>query len=504
MQLKNFPLEIHTAAIGKYFNEFHSFQSIRNPLKFIISALTMNALQIQNLPKGYLETSSAPPIRNGNRIISKGARTTRIGFDQLPDDEYRIAGTLSNFCHFYKVPFHIEINGKCQRVWLNLQSLIKRFHLPESVILRASQQSDLQRIIDLAKDKIAFQPPVNGAAEGNEMVPMLSRDKDQMAPLDEIVRQAREQNRDIKLSRRVYNIPRSVLITQGGFVAFNEPKFIGKGGYSVIKKSATRTGLAIVRRTCKNPGNRERIFQNLELFRGKKGVIDTLATSVYVNKMGKTKAVSYHPAYQKDMYYLIRDNDPLSEQDTFDITHHLLLGLVEVAKRGMHGDLTADNVLTRRENSRMEAVISDLDTFSGKGEAKGMIISSTWAAPETIQGRKIKDKIPPDERRDVWPVGVMLYHIFQQPANKRIEALPWLRFDKWSLKRNAASYQTQEKIDGYVTARHFSPRVEQLLKGILRVDPKERWTAKQALEFFEQNFQRIGSILPLSDTENPK
>ncbi len=449
----------------------------------------MSALQITNSPKGFIETSSAPPIRNGNRIISKGSKTTRIGFDQLPDDEYRIAGTLSNFCHCNKVPFLMLIDGKCQRVWLNLQSLIKRFHLPESVILKASQESRLQRIIDLAKDRIAFQPPENGPADGNEMVPMLSRDKDQMAPLDEIVRQAREQNRDIRLSKRVYNIPRSVLVTRGGFIAYDDRKFMGKGGFSVIKKSATRNGMAIVRRTCKDPENRERIFQNLELFREKKGVINTLATSVYVNKMGKTKAVSYHPAYQKDIYYLIRDNDALSEQDTFDITHHLLLGLVEIAKRGMHGDLTADNVLTRRENNRMEAVISDLDTFTGKGDAKGTIISSTWAAPETIQGRRIIDEIPPDERRDVWPVGVMLYHILQQPANKRITTLPWLRYGKGSLKRNTPFYQTQEKIDGYIAARQFSPAVEQLLKGMLRVNPEERWTAQQALGFFEQNFQ---------------
>ena len=152
----------------------------------------------------------------------------------------------------------------------------------------------------------------------------------------------------------------------------------------------------------------------------------------------------------------------------------------------------------------MEAVISDLDTFTGKGEAKGTIISSTWAAPETIQGRRIIDQIPPDERRDVWPVGVILFHILQQPSSKQITTLPWLRYGKGSLKRNTPFYQTQEKIDGYIAARQFSPAVEQLLKGMLRVNPEERWTAHQALEFFEQNVQRIGSILPLLDTEKPK
>jgi hypothetical protein len=448
----------------------------------------MGLALIHPAQKGSIQTCAAPPIRKGTQITSKGSKTTRICLERLPEDEFKIAGTLNQWFHCGSIPFYVLIDGCRKKVWLNLKSLVQRFHLPAKVIQKASKDGALGRIVQLAKDKFAFQPPENApmTSDGSDMIPMLATSKATLPPLLEIATQIKGQNRDFRLSKKIYDISKSILITRDGFIAIDERSRVGKGGYAVVKRSATHTGVPIVRRICKDPEKWERRFQNLKLFKGKRGVIDTLATAVYENKMGKIKAVSYHPAYEKDLFELL-NNDELSETDSFDLAHDLLFGLVEIAKKGMHGDLTAENVLTRRVKGRMEAVIADLDTFTAKEEAKGEVLSNIWAAPETIK----VGWTAPNEKRDVWPAGVMLFLIFQKLVNKRRRIFPWMGgLKRWELNSKALPFLTQAKMDAYIEVLRFSPAIATLLKGMLRVDPVQRWTAQKALDHFKQITQQ--------------
>jgi len=442
------------------------------------------------LPKGSLEICGSPPIYKEGKLISKGSKTTRVCFEDLPDEAYRIAVSLSKCCNVGTLPFHLMIHNKRQRVSLNLQSLIKRFGLPERVIRAASENRSLGRIIQLVKDKLAFQvyqeAPLLDDNKGD--VPMLSKGNSALISLQEIAHQAVEQQRGIKLSKKIFDIPLSIEVTRDGFIASLSPSDIGKGAHAVVKKAKGSDQTPLARRVCKEGELYERLFQNMQRFKRKKGLLDTYSTEVFINKMGKSKAVSYHPAYEKELFDLIHDRENYSERDVLDIAHHLLTGLAEIAKVGMHGDMTLENALARRVAGRMEAVISDFESFSLLTEAQGEIFLNIWSAPETIRGaRKTSFSISPEQKRDVWPLGAMLYCIFQKQIKKNITLFPWLVLSKRELAFKAPLLQTKENIDRYINRLEFHPAIATLLKGMLQVEPAQRWTAQQALDYFENN-----------------
>jgi serine/threonine protein kinase len=436
----------------------------------------MSAINRNTPPKATLQICAATPVYQGKKIISKGAKTTRICFDDLPDEKYRIA--LSKCCLASQRLFPLLVNGEYTFVWLNTNSLSKRFGLPKGLF---KQYLDLGPIIESVRNKLDFQAPKNDPSEDDGIeIPMLPIPSSHQLQLEEMAKLAKLENRDIYLSKALYNIPENVVISHDGFVSNGPRTKIGYGAHAVVHKSIDHDGHPIAQRSSYDIPKAKQLFQNLELFKGKRGILQTLSTAFYTDEKGRMVAVSFHPLYEHELFVVITKNNIVwSEQDAFDAAFDLLSGLVEMGKIGEHRDLSAQNVLTRRMKGRIEVVISDLEYFSTHAESKTSPSVSIWTSPELIKGGGSPIEIDP--KRDVWSAGAMLFCIFQKPIRKSVHFFPWGSMKQEVLPKMAPPLQTQEKIDQQISTIGFRPAVLELIRGMVRVDPKERWTGENAL-----------------------
>lgn len=430
-------------------------------------------------PEGIIVRETAPKIqtRFGE---SCGNMKQRLHVDALSDQRYKIAAIPVRqhppFFSNYKSA-EVHISNQDAFVWINIRSASKRFDLPEDVILR--NLSNFNRIVRLILEKQLFQKPFEDMLPtddvGNESVPLLPPENifTSLIPLEQIAQMAQKNNCCYHLSKRCYNIAKSIDIWPGGFIAFVDGKRIGEGRNATVRASETRDGTSMARRSYKynlldpdEDKNASIIIPIFHEFKNNTGIFATQALGVYENKFGKCKLVSFHPLYETHFQSDIKYS--LSVTQRYKMAHQLLQGLNTIAEKGLHRDLSFKNILIKTTDP-VEAVIGDTENFQSHDANNDTILNPSYG-PEK-RGTK----------REVWDMGKVLYHLFSTEVKHLF----------WNDARSFFNF-TNDTLDQIIEEGSFSQSEEALLRGMLAADPNQRWTANQALNYFEINLIKKG------------
>jgi calcium/calmodulin-dependent protein kinase I len=165
--------------------------------------------------------------------------------------------------------------------------------------------------------------------------------------------------------------------------------------------------------------------------------------------------------YGSDLHDAIRKKT-LDKKDRRRIARKLLESVVFLHENGViHRDIKPENVLLDENKNPILADYTLAKVFHGvctHGTHTGKIATATYRAPEVVA------KKPYGFPADAWSLGVVFYELFtgqQLRAHRDKEALEFL-FQQVSKFKDTPLGHT--------------------VRGLLAIDPKERWTARQALE----------------------
>jgi hypothetical protein len=453
---------------------------------------------------GSLEVCRAPAISLDGRIISQGKETLRFRFDSPPFSHFQIAAKRTKplfFADRYRGFFVQLADGQMDYVWLHRKSLSKRLNLSEEE-MDGVRWKDFVRI---AQDKFLLQSEEEAPSE--KLTPLISRTvaiSNKLKSWPEIAAVARQQRRGFHLSKERYHLENAWDVTETGVVARNRDEQLGKGSYTRVTVVVSLDHEWLARRMLYETDLAARVFRIWKHFAGKRGILDTLGTLVYLDEEYREIAVSLHPRFDQNL----STRSPICiEKSCKEVVHDLLIGLATLAKDGMHGDLYSKNLLTRWnvKKNKQEAAICDLDSFTFYHEGNGSLFIYDVSCPEMMRIAKSRTVVTaPNPIHEVWPMGLILFEILQLSTkdSKSRVPLPWRqkphRYDienPEDIHELTKTHHRQDKIDAMIDRAGFTLPFTRLLKEMLQVDPKQRWTAERALQYFE-SFCENGPIYP--------
>jgi len=178
--------------------------------------------------------------------------------------------------------------------------------------------------------------------------------------------------------------------------------------------------------------------------------------------------------YSYDLFHAITEN-LLDNKKRREITFQLLKALSFLKRNGvLHRDIKPDNILIDHNFKPVLADFSLSKVFRGlctRGTHTGRIATATYRAPEVVA------KKPYSFPADSWSMGVVLYEMYMNktlPVNKDKAALRFLI----------------HKIPKFTNTP-----LGNMVKGLLRIDPKIRLTPIQALRGPMFNSDYIAPVL---------
>ena len=185
---------------------------------------------------------------------------------------------------------------------------------------------------------------------------------------------------------------------------------------------------------------------------------------------------------EPDYFYLIMDYmaggdvfdrivslSAYTEKDARDLAEVLLQAVGSIHKANIaHRDIKPQNLLLHRQDDLANVKIGDFG-FARRVHTPNSLTSRvgtpTYVAPEILKN------IPHDQRVDLWSVGVVIFVLLvgYPPFMEDNQAVLFdrIRMGQWTFDDD--------------DWRHISNDARDLIRGLLVVDPKERWTVKDAL-----------------------
>mmetsp|Transcript_12921 Transcript_12921/g.28099 ORF Transcript_12921/g.28099 Transcript_12921/m.28099 type:complete len:787 (-) Transcript_12921:162-2522(-) len=180
----------------------------------------------------------------------------------------------------------------------------------------------------------------------------------------------------------------------------------------------------------------------------------------------------------------------LNEHDTKNVIEQVLRALVYLHRMGIvHRDIKLENIMY--ENHSKQATVRLIDfglsrTFDRTSIAADYARTPYTMSPEAAAMSARKSNVGHEvmtDKTDVWAVGVITFIMLSGE-------FPFIKTNT-DLK-NQVKMDTLSRADFHfgVTwkGRGITGKAKEFVKGCLQMDPNERWTAKQALEYLQKGW----------------
>ena len=198
-----------------------------------------------------------------------------------------------------------------------------------------------------------------------------------------------------------------------------------------------------------------------------------------------------------ELFTEISNNKIFSEAKTAFVIYQILNAIRYCHKmRVLHRDIKPENIMImgRENNGYLNVKLIDFGTakiFSEGNMQKGLVGSSYYVAPEVIKGKY-------DEACDIWSIGVIMYLM--------LTGYPPFNGDNDDEILNAVTIgEYDTSLEEY---QNLSNNAKDLISKLLKYDPKERITARDAINHpwfktseFKDNYKRNNSMPIIETTE---
>lgn len=300
----------------------------------------------------------------------------------------------------------------------------------------------------------------------------------------------------------------SVLIRTDFHTRFTVAKIIGSGAFANVYESTEK---ATEKKFAVKGFNKSFLEQESK---GKQSLWNEIQVMKGINQKNLLRLYEVHET--KNSIYLVFDiieggelakfmetkKNGLNESDVVKIMYGLLKGIDYMADRELaHRDLKPNNIMLKRTKDitsddviivdfGLAASIKDTNLIYKRCGTPGYI------APEVIAAKNVEQYYVIPEKSDVYSIGVIMYVLCSgsSPFEK-----PDYNVDMILKKNLESKVEYPSSVFG-----KFSPELLKLLKGLLAVDPKNRLTAKTALELKIFGGHRDDSDLELDTEEFPE
>ncbi len=171
----------------------------------------------------------------------------------------------------------------------------------------------------------------------------------------------------------------------------------------------------------------------------------------------------------------------LDEQQVTVVAEQILRGVAYLHRRGIcHRDLKMENILyeTRKPNSPIRLIDFGLSLTYDKIDAKQKFVGAAYTlSPEVLK------KKPYTEKSDVWSIGVIIWIMLagDYPFMKTYDDLK-----NETLKKKLLDAEYTFGITW--RGRGITEHAKEFVRGCLRCDPNDRWSALQALEYMQDKW----------------
>ena len=194
-----------------------------------------------------------------------------------------------------------------------------------------------------------------------------------------------------------------------------------------------------------------------------------------------------------ELFHEIDKKSTFSEKETSFVIYQILQAVRYCHKmRVIHRDIKPENIMImgRESNGLLHVKLIDFGTakiFSVGNKQKALVGSSYYIAPEVLRGKY-------DEECDLWSIGVIMYIMLTgcPPFNGR---------DDDSILKSISKGKYDTNLDTY---QALTPNAKDLITKLLKYNPSDRITAKDALThpWFQSNeFEKIYRVNTISVTE---
>lgn len=164
----------------------------------------------------------------------------------------------------------------------------------------------------------------------------------------------------------------------------------------------------------------------------------------------------------------------------------------------LHNDIKLDNIMVKLDNeNKITFKIGDFGYIQKFGEYYRMCGTLGYISPEKFRYYRFKEQIK-DNKSDIWSTGIMLFTIYMYYYDNTTQKGSEDYFVELKEKQTHITNKTledvscgtsciAEKIINFIEENIKNEKYKNLLKGMLKIVPTERITARECLEQFKKD-----------------